>query len=681
MRPQVTRAEIKVTLTMATVFLGLLLALALLAMPSAEAQPPREGPGGQGGVTATSTVPTMISYQGQLLDSSGKPVPDGTYSMTFKLYNVPTGGTSVWQETQSVTVTNGLFNVLLGSAGSPLSPTLFTGTTYLGVTVGSGQEMTPRQQIVSVPYAFQAKTDNDWDGAGTGKMYTHYLTDTVGIGTRDPQGLLQVGGETFIVTANNDVGIGTINPQTELHVVDTKKSTDPGNIDYWPNGILIESDSSVSYPNHSPRLGLVDTNPSLGGSVTTAPAWYIGNWADRFEIFRQPNIHSIGVDFLNIVNTGNVGIGTREPSEKLHVNGNIKATGNLIAGDGITIDGVNNKIEVSAPPDNNLRIMADSVGIGTTTPQKMLDIRPPQGGYTNLGIRLDPNNGTFVGGTAWQIDNNLGDFKITEAFPGSTNTRLIIPRGTGNVGIGTTSPGDYKLNVKGEKAGIYSVATVAANTPRPFAVVADLDISSGSANHGGGFEAAIDTAKVPATSIPYVLGGYFRMEDGGNTGLSQHLRGVTIDLLNTQQDDYGLELKVDNPSYAIYSSGTGTAYFAGNVGVGTDDPHTKLQVAGPVATAVRSVAASYTIAEDDSIVVITGVAPNVDITLPSPVGIDGRQYTIKNMSNSDVTVRTSVGVIESMPTYLLKGLLLGGVGKSITVVSDGARWLIISEIK
>ena len=112
--------------------------------------------------------------------------------------------------------------------------------------MGSGPEMIPRQQIVSVGYAFQAKTDNDWDGAGTGKMYTSYLTD--------------------------NVGIGTINPQTELHVVDTRKSTNPSDIDFWPNGILIESDSATPAPNHSPRLGLVDT--SLG-SITTAPAWYI----------------------------------------------------------------------------------------------------------------------------------------------------------------------------------------------------------------------------------------------------------------------------------------------------------------------------------------------------------------------------------------------------------------------
>jgi hypothetical protein len=515
MRPQVTRAEIKVTLTMATVFLGLLVALALLALPSAGAQPPREGPGGQAGATVTSTVPTMISYQGQLLDSNGNPV-NGTHSMTFKLYDAPTGGNLLWSETQSVQVTNGLFNVLLGEY-APLWFTSIGETSrdvYLGVTVGSGSGMTPRQQIVSVPYAFVADTAKNGGG---------WTEDT---------------GVVRLTTATDNVGIGTSNPQEKLHVV--------GNV-------RIEGAS---------------------------PVW-------------TTLVSNLGTD----------------------------------AGMNLTTDGTG---------VNTWKIMRE----GAST-----------------------------------------DFLIKETFPYPPLSvdAFTIKHLSGNVGIGTRNPGDYKLNVKGEKAGIYSVATEAANTPRPFAVVADLDILGGYAAHGGGFEATVNTSKIPATSIPYVFGGYFRMEDDGNTGLSQSLRGVTIALLNTQQDDYGLEMKVDDPSYAIYSSGTGTAYFAGKVGIGTDDPHTKLQVAGPVATAIRSVATNYNITEGDSIVVVT--SGSGDITLPSPVGIDGRQYTIKNMSNSDVTVRTSVGVIESMPTYLLKGLLLGGVGKSITVVSDGARWLIISEIK
>ena len=39
-------------------------------------------------------VPASINYQGKLTDAIGKPVPDGTYQVQFKLYTVETAGTS-----------------------------------------------------------------------------------------------------------------------------------------------------------------------------------------------------------------------------------------------------------------------------------------------------------------------------------------------------------------------------------------------------------------------------------------------------------------------------------------------------------------------------------------------------------------------------------------------------------
>jgi len=65
---------------------------------------------------AQNTVPTMINYQGFLTDTTGKAL-DGTYMLTFRLFEEPTGAASIrWEEEHSdVKVVNGLFNVLLGS--------------------------------------------------------------------------------------------------------------------------------------------------------------------------------------------------------------------------------------------------------------------------------------------------------------------------------------------------------------------------------------------------------------------------------------------------------------------------------------------------------------------------------------------------------------------------------------
>ena len=130
---------------------GVLGLVALLLAGSAGAFPP-ERPMAQGG------APTLISYQGLLTDpGTGDPVADGDYSITFALYEVESGGSPIWSETQIVTVSGGLFNVLLGSV-NPLSASDFSGPDrWLGIQVEADPAMTPRQRIASVPYALQAQ--------------------------------------------------------------------------------------------------------------------------------------------------------------------------------------------------------------------------------------------------------------------------------------------------------------------------------------------------------------------------------------------------------------------------------------------------------------------------------------------------------------------------------------------
>ena len=106
---------------------------------------------------ALADVPPMINYQGKLLQPSGAPVADGTYQMTFSIYNVATGGTALWTETNpSVQVKGGLFAALLGSVINLPANTFNTTTLFFGVKVGNDPEMTPRQQIASTAFAFRS---------------------------------------------------------------------------------------------------------------------------------------------------------------------------------------------------------------------------------------------------------------------------------------------------------------------------------------------------------------------------------------------------------------------------------------------------------------------------------------------------------------------------------------------
>ena len=106
-------------------------------------------------LSAISQVPHLIGYQGRLTDAQGSP-KEGSHQITFRIYDAEAAGNLLWQETHpNVTVTNGIFDVLLGGV-TPLDLP-FDKQYYLAIQVGSDPEMTPRQQIASVGYSFRAK--------------------------------------------------------------------------------------------------------------------------------------------------------------------------------------------------------------------------------------------------------------------------------------------------------------------------------------------------------------------------------------------------------------------------------------------------------------------------------------------------------------------------------------------
>lgn len=94
------------------------------------------------------STPGAIPIQGRLTDSAGTPL-DGTYNITFSMYEVESGGTAICSQARSVTVSNGLFSDYLDNCYNAL-----TGQkVWLGIKVGTDPEMTPRQLILAVPYA------------------------------------------------------------------------------------------------------------------------------------------------------------------------------------------------------------------------------------------------------------------------------------------------------------------------------------------------------------------------------------------------------------------------------------------------------------------------------------------------------------------------------------------------
>jgi hypothetical protein len=108
---------------------------------------------------AQATVPSTLTQQGRLLNADGT-AATGTVSLVFSLYADGTSTTALWTETQSVALDGGYFSVALGSA-TPFTSGLWDGATkFLGLKVGADSEMTPREELTSIPYAMLANEVN-----------------------------------------------------------------------------------------------------------------------------------------------------------------------------------------------------------------------------------------------------------------------------------------------------------------------------------------------------------------------------------------------------------------------------------------------------------------------------------------------------------------------------------------
>lgn len=121
---------------------------------------------------AAPGIPNQINFQGKLVNSNGTNVVDNTYSVVFTLYTAPSGGTTLWTETQNVTTTTGAFQVSLGSVTSLADVNFNQDQLYLGIKVGSDSEMTPRIRFTAVPYAFNADKLNGVTATQSGTGFT-----------------------------------------------------------------------------------------------------------------------------------------------------------------------------------------------------------------------------------------------------------------------------------------------------------------------------------------------------------------------------------------------------------------------------------------------------------------------------------------------------------------------------
>jgi hypothetical protein len=119
---------------------------------------------------APAQVPGVLNYQGRLLQ--GTNLVNGNVGLSLRLFAVPSGGGPLYEDSNTVTVTDGLYATWLGDQTNSghFANALQQAEVWVEVAV-NGTALTPRERLVSAAYALLA------DGVRTGGVSTAMLAD------------------------------------------------------------------------------------------------------------------------------------------------------------------------------------------------------------------------------------------------------------------------------------------------------------------------------------------------------------------------------------------------------------------------------------------------------------------------------------------------------------------------
>ncbi len=284
---------------------------------------------------ASPVIAQPFTYQG-VLKQNGQPV-NGTLSMSFKLFTALTGGAQVGSTiTQTVNVQNGLFTVPLDFG------TVWDGSDrYLEISVGS-TVLSPRVKINPAPYASTAFfAQRPWQTIGTTIFYNG---GRVGIGTNTPAALLSldnsVGNKISLwgqaPAAHYGLGVqpGLLQIYTDQFSSDIAFGY--GSSTNFTEWVRIKGNGNVGIGTSNPSAKLHIVNGHLRVDNGEIQSW---GW-----LTLHPDVDNTGDDVVRFVNSagnetmrvdddGNVGINTMNPWYRLHVEGDGYFTGRLMVGD------------------------------------------------------------------------------------------------------------------------------------------------------------------------------------------------------------------------------------------------------------------------------------------------------------------------------------------------------------
>jgi hypothetical protein len=256
------------------------------------------------------------------------------------------------------------------------------------------------------------------------------------------------------------VGIGTNNPANNLDVVGGF------NLRNTPGAAGSNFGIEFNTNSNAPRIDWVFNGGYIGQFSSDANNFILNNSKLSTGGFRfTTNPGSGALDRLNILNNGNIGIGTASPANKLEI------THGTAGNSGLRFTNLTSSSSATTASSKVLGVNNNGDVILTNVPgtQNIVDFAVNANPNT-AGTTFTPNNQADES-VVYQsaVDNSMwtynGTAYVTYTAPASTawftagttndagNSKTSNIYRTGNVGIGTTSP-SFSLDVQGSNAGI-----------------------------------------------------------------------------------------------------------------------------------------------------------------------------------------------------------------------------------
>ncbi|TKJ17495.1 hypothetical protein CEE44_03090 [Candidatus Woesearchaeota archaeon B3_Woes] len=390
----------------------------------------------------------------------------------------------------------------------------------------------------------------------------------------------------FVDASENAVGIGTDSPESALHIIDNPSAPGTAKLILDNTGGSTNDEDKIEFRHGDYEQAYIKTILNVGWPTDLAFGTATGMGSGLDERMR-------------IKSTGNVGINTTTPLTALEVVGTITATNFVGDGSGLTGVGGSGGTGIWNRSGTNvfLNNTGDNVGIGTSSPNELLTV-------SNSNILQEGGGGIYavqtVGGSDVRFQYNkaggnaylrLMDVSNNTDFEFNTNGDSWL--NGGNVGIGTDSPtAELTIKNSADNTDMLSLENAAGTRVANFGTDVSGDgvlivrDSSGNVKHYLDGDTSTDTYFNAGnvgigTNSPL---SKLQIGDGSGTAwTSTSYPALWIYGYDNEAavEGFRVQDENDNIDFRLKSVGDGgttgaTAYFRGNVGIGTSSPATLL---------------------------------------------------------------------------------------------------------